>query len=41
MDDIVAFKAANEPVDTMPVLLILKVVIYEDELQKLMKSAKA
>lgn len=37
IDNIIAFKAANEPLDIMPVLLILKGVIYEDEVQKLMK----
>lgn len=37
IDNIIAFKAANEPLDIMPILLILKGVIYEDEVQKLMK----
>lgn len=44
VDKITAFKAADEHTDNTPIPSILKgtvVVIYEDEVQKLMKSVNA
>ena len=35
--NIIAYKAADEPTDIMPILLILKAIIYEDEVHKIMK----
>ena len=36
--NIIAYKAADEPTNIMPVLLILKAIIYEDEVHKFMRQ---